>query len=75
MADDGTVSGADEAVEALSDANPFILAPAPDGPPAETNPFKPTGSSGRAMNGKKKSTDTYDRSRLEKLYPALRRGR
>ena len=69
------MSGADEAVSALSDANPFVLAPAPEGPPAETNPFKTTGSSGRAMNGKKKSAETYDVARLQKLYPALRRGR
>jgi len=79
VSDDGSVTGAEEAVEALAEANPFLLAPAPDDKPTkDRNPFNEARSSGRVMNGRKKTageTSTYDVASLQKIYPALRRGR
>jgi hypothetical protein len=75
VSDDGSVTGAEEAVEALAEANPFLLTPAPDGKTKDRNPFNEPSSSGRNMNGKKKPQDAYDLTALQKRYPALRRGR
>jgi hypothetical protein len=77
VGDDGSVAGAEEAVEALAEANPFLLAPAPDDRP-DRNPFNEARSSGRVMNGRKKTaseTSTYNIAELRKRYPALRLGR
>lgn len=73
--DDGTVTGADEAVEALAESQPFLLAPAPDDKPTkDRNPFKEASAPVRKMNGKKQplSSETYDVKRLEAKYPAMR---
>jgi hypothetical protein len=77
VGDDGSVTGAEEAVEALAETNPFLLAPAPDDRP-DPNPFQTASKSGRVMNGRKKTAgeaSTYDVARLQKTYPALRKGR
>lgn len=74
---DGTPVGAVEAVEALADTNPFLLA-ADDEPTEkkERNPFAAGRSSGKTMNGKRKPFKTgHTRTELEQKYPALRRGR
>lgn len=77
MDPDGTPVGLDESIDALADANPFLLTPDADADPPEkeTDPFKTGGrSSGRVMNGKRKPLNAdLGRAALEKKYPALRR--
>lgn len=74
---DGTPVGIEEAIEALAEANPFLLTPDEEPPKKETDPFATASgrSSGRVMNGKRKTTLNTDLSRaaLEAKYPALKR--
>jgi hypothetical protein len=72
VAEEGTVTGAEEVVEALIEDHPFLLAPAPDAKPKDRNPFNEARSSGRNMNGKKKPQDAYNLAELERKYPSMR---
>lgn len=72
---DGTPVGAEEAVEALAESNPFLLAPTAR-VKAEPEPFTSARSSGRMMNGRRKPLVTGPtRAQLEQRFPALRRDR
>lgn len=76
MDPDGTPVGLDESIEGLIEANPFLLTPDAEPPKKETDPFEtPQRSSGRVMNGPRKTKLNTDlnRAALEAKYPALRR--
>jgi hypothetical protein len=70
--DDGAIVGMSEAIEALSQKNPFLLSAAVE---PEANPFKPT-SSGRSFSRRNKPVaGARNRQVLEAKFPALRRDR
>lgn len=72
---DGAVIGAQETVDAVATAHPFIERRDAE-EPKERDPFATGRSSGKTMNGKRKPLRTGpSRKELESRYPALRRDR
>lgn len=73
VADDGTVSGLDDALDYVAKRYPYMVddsgGTAPRSRAGDDVPMRP---SGRQTNGQKKNPNGYDRTFLEKRFPALR---
>jgi len=76
LGDDGTVSGAETAVEAVRTAYPYLVAPGPSDTPTgrEDDWFRPTNDtpSGMRTPERMNRNTTADRQTLEAKFPALR---
>lgn len=77
VAADGTVSGIDAAIEALSKSDPYLLKSENDGGTSGSNKGGNAGGgstgSQPGTGGGTKDPAAADRSKLEKKYPAIRR--
>ena len=74
VADDGSVTGIKEAIQALSKSDPYLLADSGSGN-GNNAKTPPTGSTGNnpGTNGGGNDAGAQDRKKLEKKYPAIRR--
>lgn len=68
--EDGVIVGADEAVDALKARYPYLVVGAAPAPERTQPPSAST--SGKKMNGQKKTNPGLDRAALAKRFPALR---